>query len=98
MLMGMVTLSVLMPPVGQCYLPAYGADPNPLCNASKKLVPQLSPLATKSNKMPANVLCLSPAWVIFIAENRSVNERLVRLGFEVVTLSFAQVIKSEGSV
>jgi len=96
--MGMITLSVLMPPVGQCCLPAYGADLNPLSNASKKLIPRLSTLATKSNKMLANVLCLSPDRVISIAENRSVNERLVRLGFKVVTVPFSEVIKSGGSV
>jgi N-dimethylarginine dimethylaminohydrolase len=48
--------------------------------------------------MPANVLCLSPDRVISIAENRSVNEQLVRLGFKVVTVPFSQVIKSGGSV
>jgi N-dimethylarginine dimethylaminohydrolase len=46
----------------------------------------------------ANVLCLSPDRVISIAENRSVNERLVQLGYEVVTVPFSEVIKSGGSV
>ena len=46
----------------------------------------------------ANVLCLSPDKVVSIAENASVNERLVRLGFQVVTLPYSEVIKSGGSV
>ena len=46
----------------------------------------------------ANVLCLSPDKLISIAENRSVNERLLQLGFEVVTVPFSEVIKSGGSV
>ena len=46
----------------------------------------------------ANVLCLSPDKVISIAENRSVNERLGRLGFKVVTVPFFEVIKSGESV
>jgi N-dimethylarginine dimethylaminohydrolase len=46
----------------------------------------------------ANVLCLSPNRVISIAENRGVNEQLLQLGFEVVTLPFSEVIKSGGSV
>jgi hypothetical protein len=96
--MEMVTLSVLMPPVGQCYLPAYGADLNLLSNASKKLIPRLSTLATRGNKMLANVLCLSPDKVISIAKNRLVNERRVRLGFKAVTAPSSKVIKSGGSV
>jgi N-dimethylarginine dimethylaminohydrolase len=46
----------------------------------------------------ANVLCLSPSRIISIAENSSVNERLLQLGFEVVMLPFSEVIKSGGSV
>ena len=46
----------------------------------------------------ANVLCLSPDKVISIAENRSVNERLLQLGFELITVPFSEVIKSGGSV
>lgn len=46
----------------------------------------------------ASMLCLSPDRVIFIAENRSIGERLVRLGLKVVTLSFSKVIKSGGHV
>lgn len=46
----------------------------------------------------ANVLCLSPGKVISIAENRSVNGRLLQLGYEVTTVSFSEVIKSGGSV
>ena len=33
-----------------------------------------------------------------IAETRPVNKQLVRLGFEVVTLPFSEMIKSRGSV
>ena len=46
----------------------------------------------------ANVLFLNPEKVISIAENRSVNEQLVQAGFEVVTVSYSEVIKSGGSV
>ncbi len=46
----------------------------------------------------ANVLCLSPDRVISIAENATVNERLARLGLEVITLPYSEVIKSGGSV
>jgi N-dimethylarginine dimethylaminohydrolase len=46
----------------------------------------------------ANVLCLSPDRLVSIAENRSVNEQLIQLGYEVVTVSFSEVIKSGGSV
>ena len=46
----------------------------------------------------ANVLCLGPDKVISIAENTSVNERLIQLGFDLVTLPFSEVIKSGGSV
>jgi N-dimethylarginine dimethylaminohydrolase len=46
----------------------------------------------------ANVLCLSPGKVISIAENRSVNGRLLQLGYEVTIVSFSEVIKSGGSV
>jgi N-dimethylarginine dimethylaminohydrolase len=46
----------------------------------------------------ANVLFLGPDRAISIAENSSVNEQLVRAGFEVVTLSYSEVIKSGGSV
>jgi N-dimethylarginine dimethylaminohydrolase len=46
----------------------------------------------------ANVLCLSPDKIISIAENTTVNKRLVQLGFEVVTLPYSEIIKSGGSV
>jgi N-dimethylarginine dimethylaminohydrolase len=46
----------------------------------------------------ANVLFLGPDKVISIAENGSVNKQLVQAGFEVVTLSYSEVIKSGGSV
>jgi N-dimethylarginine dimethylaminohydrolase len=46
----------------------------------------------------ANVLFLSPEKVISIAENSSVNEQLAQRGFQVVTLSYSEVIKSGGSV
>jgi len=46
----------------------------------------------------ANVLCVSPDKVISIAENPSVNEQLTQFGFEVVTVSYSEVIKSGGSV
>jgi N-dimethylarginine dimethylaminohydrolase len=46
----------------------------------------------------ANVLCLSRNRLISIAENQSVNEQLLRLGYEVVTIPFSEVIKSGGSV
>ncbi len=46
----------------------------------------------------ANVLSLSPDKVVSIAENWSVNERLAQAGFEVVTVSYSEVIKSGGSV
>ena len=46
----------------------------------------------------ANVLSLSPDRVISIAENLSVNEQLAKAGFQVVTVSYSEVIKSGGSV
>jgi N-dimethylarginine dimethylaminohydrolase len=46
----------------------------------------------------ANVLSLAPDRVISIAENPSVNEQLARAGFQVVTVSYSEVIKSGGSV
>ncbi|MBN1361639.1 MAG: hypothetical protein JW993_13655 [Sedimentisphaerales bacterium] len=46
----------------------------------------------------ANVLFLNPEKVVSIAENASVNERLEQAGFEVVTVSYSEVIKSGGSV
>ncbi len=46
----------------------------------------------------ANVLFLRPERVISIAENSSVNQQLIEAGFEVVTLSYSEVIKSGGSV
>ena len=46
----------------------------------------------------ANVLSLRPDKVVSIAENHSVNERLTAAGFEVITLSYSEVIKSGGSV
>ena len=46
----------------------------------------------------ANVLSLNPTKLISIAENVTVNAQLTQLGFEVVTVSFSEVIKSGGSV
>jgi N-dimethylarginine dimethylaminohydrolase len=46
----------------------------------------------------ANVLCLGPGQVITIAENRTVNEKLAKLGFEVIALPYSEVIKGGGSV
>lgn len=46
----------------------------------------------------ANVLSLSPEKVISIAENTSVNQQLTYAGFQVIMLSYSEVIKSGGSV
>jgi N-dimethylarginine dimethylaminohydrolase len=46
----------------------------------------------------ANVLFLSSERVISIAENPSVNEQLAQAGFQVITVSYGEVIKSGGSV
>ena len=46
----------------------------------------------------ANVLCLVPDKDISIAENTLVNERLIQLGFKLITLPYSEIIKSGGSV
>jgi N-dimethylarginine dimethylaminohydrolase len=65
----------------------------------RETYPHVVPLTDEEQKSGgANVLFLSTDRVISIAENRSVNEQLVRAGFEVVTLAYSEVIKSGGSV
>ena len=65
----------------------------------REAYPDLIPLTDQEQKNGgANLLFLSPKRVISIAENGSVNGQLVRAGFEVVTLTYSEVIKSGGSV
>jgi N-dimethylarginine dimethylaminohydrolase len=46
----------------------------------------------------SNVLCIDDRKLISSAENQSVNNRLLELGYEVFALPFSEVIKSGGSV
>jgi N-dimethylarginine dimethylaminohydrolase len=65
----------------------------------RKAYPCIIPLTEKEQKNGgANVLFVTPRRVISIAENEPVNDHLVKAGFEVVTLSYSEVIKSGGSV
>ncbi len=65
----------------------------------KKVYPSIISLTDKEqSNAGANVLCLNPEKVISIAENVTVNEQLIRLGFEVITLPYSEIIKSGGSV
>jgi N-dimethylarginine dimethylaminohydrolase len=78
------------------YEPAFET---PSLQRIQKAYPSIISLTDKEQQNAgANVLCLSPAKVISIAENPSVNEQLAQLGFEVVTISYSEVIKSGGSV
>jgi N-dimethylarginine dimethylaminohydrolase len=65
----------------------------------KEVHPHLIPLTKEEQENGGtNVLFLNPEKVVSIAENASVNERLEQAGFEVVTVSYSEVIKSGGSV
>jgi N-dimethylarginine dimethylaminohydrolase len=78
------------------YEPAFEAES---LQRIKKVYPSMISLTDKEQtNAGANVLCLSPSKLVSIAENTSVNERLVQLGFQVVTLPYSEVIKSGGSV
>jgi N-dimethylarginine dimethylaminohydrolase len=78
------------------YEPAF--EPSSL-QSIREAYPSIVSLTDKEQQNAgANVLCLNPDKVISIAENPSVNEQLAQLGFEVVTLSYSEVIKSGGSV
>jgi N-dimethylarginine dimethylaminohydrolase len=61
-----------------------------------------SPVVTlteeEQERAGANVLCLDADRVIAIAENRDVNQRISDLGYQVIELSFSEIIKSGGSV
>jgi N-dimethylarginine dimethylaminohydrolase len=46
----------------------------------------------------ANVLPIDSDMIIAIAENASVNVQLARLGFDVITLPYSEIIKTGGSV
>ena len=61
--------------------------------------PHIIPLTDKEQtNAGANVLCLALNRLLSIAENVTVNERLIQCGFEVITVPFSEVIKSGGSV
>ena len=78
------------------YEPAFEADS---LQRIKEAYPSIISLTDKEQtNAGANVLCLSPSRLISIAENTSVNDRLIQLGFEVITLPYSEVIKSGGSV
>jgi N-dimethylarginine dimethylaminohydrolase len=78
------------------YEPAFD---EPSLQRIRDAYPDNIPLTDEEQKSGgANVLFLSPEKVISIAENESVNQQLVRAGFEVVTLPYSEVIKSGGSV
>lgn len=65
----------------------------------REVYPSIISLTDKEQRNAgANVLCLSPDKLISIAENHSVNEQLLELGYQVVTVPFSEVIKSGGSV
>jgi N-dimethylarginine dimethylaminohydrolase len=65
----------------------------------REVYPSIISLTDKEQQNAgANVLCVSPDKVISIAENPSVNEQLAQVGFEVVIVSYSEVIKSGGSV
>ena len=78
------------------YEPAF--EPSSLQHIQKAYPSIISLTDKEQQNAGANVLCLSPDKVISIAENPSVNEQLAQLGFEVVTISYSEVIKSGGSV
>ena len=93
-------LDTLLAVLGQgralVYEPAFD---EPSLRHIRAAYPQAIPLSAEEQKSGgANVLFLSPSKVVTIAENASVNEQLARAGFEVVTLSYSEVIKSGGSV
>jgi N-dimethylarginine dimethylaminohydrolase len=78
------------------YEPAFDASS---LQRIREAYPSAIPLTGKEQQnVGANVLCLTPNKVISITENRSVNERLLQLGYEVVAVPFSEVIKSGGSV
>ncbi|MBN1660624.1 MAG: hypothetical protein JXA93_19660 [Anaerolineae bacterium] len=65
----------------------------------KEVHPHLIPLTKEEQENGGtNILFLNPQKVVSISENASVNEQLVEAGFEVVTVSYSEVIKSGGSV
>ena len=73
-------------------------DPSSL-KRIREVYPSVISLTDKEQENAgANVLCLSPSKVISIAENQSVNKRLLQLGYEVTAIPFSEVTKSGGSV
>ena len=78
------------------YEPAF--EPSSLRDIREHYPSVISLTNKEQQNAGANVLCLSRDKVISITENRSVNEQMVQLGFEVATLPFFEVIKSGGSV
>lgn len=79
------------------YEPAF--EPSSVQRIQEAYPPLISLSDKEQKNTGANILCLSPDKVISIAENPSVSERLLQLGFEeVVTVPFSEVIKSGGSV
>jgi N-dimethylarginine dimethylaminohydrolase len=78
------------------YEPAFEADS---LQRIKEVYSSIVSLTDKEQtNAGANVLSLSPQKIISIAENTSVNVRLEKLGFQVITLSYSEIIKSGGSV
>jgi N-dimethylarginine dimethylaminohydrolase len=65
----------------------------------REAYPELVSLTDKEQtNAGANVLPIDPETIIAIAENASVNTQLARLGFDVITLPYSEIIKTGGSV
>jgi N-dimethylarginine dimethylaminohydrolase len=78
------------------YEPAF--EPESL-QCIQEAYPSIIPLTDKEQQNAgANVLSISSDKVISIAENPSVNEQLGEHGFQVIKVSYSEVIKSGGSV
>ena len=65
----------------------------------REAYPELVSLTDKEQtNAGANVLPIDPQTIVAIAENASVNTQLARLGFDVITLPYSEIIKTGGSV
>ena len=65
----------------------------------REAYPELVSLTDKEQtNAGANVLPIDSDTIVSIAENASVNVQLARLGFDVITLPYSEIIKTGGSV
>jgi N-dimethylarginine dimethylaminohydrolase len=93
-------LDTLFGVLGHGHALLYGSafEPGSLARIQEAYPSVVSLSEREQENAGANVLSLDRDTVLAIEENGSVNEQLVRLGYEVITIPFSEVIKSGGSV